>query len=66
MTDQSSVRRIAPFDGQPGEWLRCAFHVHTSRSDGWLQPNIQLWIALHQLGARMRRAAAVVDDRVSR
>ena len=32
---------IAPFDGQPGLWLRCAFHVHTTESDGWLTPEVQ-------------------------
>lgn len=39
MTD--SMRRIAPFDGGEGIWLRAAFHVHTTESDGWLQPHIQ-------------------------
>jgi hypothetical protein len=33
-TDRSNARLIAPYDGQPGEWLRCAFHVHITRSDG--------------------------------
>ena len=32
---------IAPFDGAAGVWLRCAFHVHTTESDGWLQPEAQ-------------------------
>lgn len=32
---------IAPFDGQPGVWLRCALHVHTTNSDGWLSPVMQ-------------------------
>jgi predicted metal-dependent phosphoesterase TrpH len=41
MTDPSNVSVIVPFDGQPGEWLRCAFHVHTTKSDGWLQPHVQ-------------------------
>jgi hypothetical protein len=41
VSTQSDVRTIAPFDGRPGIWLRCAFHVHTTRSDGWLQPHIQ-------------------------
>lgn len=41
MTTQPDARAIAPFDGAPGEWLRCAFHVHTTKSDGWLQPHIQ-------------------------
>lgn len=34
-------RAIAPFDEQPGVWLRCALHAHTSHSDGWLAPHIQ-------------------------
>lgn len=29
---------VAPFDGAPGVWLRCAFHTHTTESDGWLSP----------------------------
>lgn len=29
---------IAPFDGTDGVWLRCAFHAHTTESDGWLSP----------------------------
>ncbi len=41
MTEVPGARGIAPFDGQPGEWLRCAFHVHTNQSDGWLAPHIQ-------------------------
>lgn len=32
---------IEPFDDRPGVWLRCAFHVHTTESDGWLAPAIQ-------------------------
>jgi len=32
---------IPPFDGQEGVWLRCALHVHTSASDGWLTPLAQ-------------------------
>lgn len=32
---------VAPFDDQPGVWLTCAFHVHTTKSDGWLTPEIQ-------------------------
>jgi hypothetical protein len=32
---------IPPFDNQAGVWLRCAFHVHTTESDGWLTPAIQ-------------------------
>ncbi len=32
---------VAPFDGSEGVWLRCAFHVHTTESDGWLTPDIQ-------------------------
>lgn len=32
---------IPPFDGQPGVWLRSAFHVHTTETDGWLTPAIQ-------------------------
>jgi hypothetical protein len=32
---------VAPFDDRDGEWLRCAFHVHTTESDGWLQPAMQ-------------------------
>lgn len=34
-------RPIPPFDDQPGVWLRCAFHVHTTESDGWLTPPVQ-------------------------
>jgi hypothetical protein len=37
----SPTGQIAPFDGQPGVWLRCAFHVHTTESDGWLTPVMQ-------------------------
>lgn len=40
---------IAPFDGEPGLWLRCAFHVHTTESDGMLTPPMQ------------RRAHAMAD-----
>ena len=29
---------VAPFDGQPGQWLRCQFHCHTTETDGWLPP----------------------------
>lgn len=29
---------VAPFDDQPGVWLRCALHTHTTESDGWLPP----------------------------
>ncbi len=36
-----STESIAPFDDRPGQWLRCAFHVHTTASDGWLAPHIQ-------------------------
>lgn len=32
---------IGPFNNQPGVWLRSAFHVHTTESDGWLTPVIQ-------------------------
>ena len=32
---------ISPFDGRSGHWLRCALHVHTTASDGWLNPHIQ-------------------------
>ena len=32
---------IGPFNDQPGVWLRSAFHVHTTESDGWLTPVIQ-------------------------
>jgi hypothetical protein len=32
---------IGPFNNQPGVWLRSAFHVHTTESDGWLTPLIQ-------------------------
>jgi hypothetical protein len=32
---------VQPFDSEPGEWLRCAFHVHTTQSDGWLTPVTQ-------------------------
>src|SRR4051812_50145597 len=32
------VGKIAPFDGAPGVWLRCAFHAHTTESDGWYTP----------------------------
>lgn len=31
----------APFDDAAGVWLRCAFHVHTTESDGWLTPLMQ-------------------------
>lgn len=31
---------IAPFDGAPGVWLRCALHAHTTNSDGWLAPAV--------------------------
>jgi hypothetical protein len=31
---------VAPFDGAPGVWLRCAFHAHTTESDGWLAPEM--------------------------
>lgn len=30
--------QVAPFDGAPGVWLRCALHTHTTNSDGWLSP----------------------------
>lgn len=36
-----SATPLAPFDESPGVWLRCAFHVHTTASDGWLAPHIQ-------------------------
>ncbi|MEZ4504328.1 MAG: hypothetical protein R2848_00405 [Thermomicrobiales bacterium] len=36
-----SATSVAPFDAAPGVWLRCAFHVHTTASDGWLAPHIQ-------------------------
>jgi hypothetical protein len=32
---------IPPFDGADGVWLRCAFHVHTTATDGWLEPAMQ-------------------------
>ena len=32
---------VAPFDDEPGVWLRCAFHVHTTESDGWFTPVMQ-------------------------
>ncbi len=32
---------VPPFDDRPGVWLRCAFHVHTTESDGWLTPEVQ-------------------------
>lgn len=32
---------VPPFDDQPGAWLRCALHVHTTESDGWLSPPVQ-------------------------
>ncbi|MDQ4100400.1 MAG: CehA/McbA family metallohydrolase [Chloroflexota bacterium] len=32
------VGPLAPFDERPGVWLRCAFHAHTTESDGWLSP----------------------------
>ena len=32
---------IAPFDDAPGVWLRCALHVHTTETDGWLTPPVQ-------------------------
>jgi hypothetical protein len=35
------VESSSPFDGAEGVWLRCAFHVHTTESDGWLQPAVQ-------------------------
>ena len=41
MNTVSATHPIAPFDDQPGEWLCCAFHVHTTQSDGWLAPRIQ-------------------------
>lgn len=41
MTTEHLSTAIAPFDNQPGAWLRCAFHVHTTNSDGWLQPHKQ-------------------------
>ncbi len=28
---------MTPFD-EPGEWLRCALHAHTTNSDGDLPP----------------------------
>src|SRR5918994_464410 len=31
---------VAPFDDQPGMWLRCALHAHTTESDGWLSPKM--------------------------
>jgi hypothetical protein len=34
------VGAVAPFDGQPGVWLRCALHAHTTGSDGWLTPTM--------------------------
>lgn len=40
MTDLPSGP-IPPFDDQPGVWLRCALHVHTTESDGWLTPIMQ-------------------------
>jgi hypothetical protein len=33
--------RIAPFDDADGVWLRSAFHVHTTESDGWFTPVMQ-------------------------
>jgi hypothetical protein len=33
--------QIAPFDDIPGVWLRMAMHVHTTDSDGWLNPTMQ-------------------------
>src|SRR5918911_13529 len=30
---------MSPFD-DPGEWLRCAFHAHTTNSDGELSPEL--------------------------
>lgn len=38
---QSQTSAIPPFDDQPGVWLRCALHVHTTESDGWLTPPVQ-------------------------
>ncbi len=38
---QISNGPIAPFDDEPGVWLRCAFHVHTTESDGMLSPPMQ-------------------------
>lgn len=32
---------IPPFDDTEGFWLRCAFHAHTTESDGWLTPVMQ-------------------------
>lgn len=32
---------VAPFDDLLGVWLRCALHVHTTASDGWLAPHVQ-------------------------
>jgi hypothetical protein len=32
---------VAPFDGQPGVWLRCQLHCHTTETDGWLPPIAQ-------------------------
>ncbi|MGH2561407.1 MAG: CehA/McbA family metallohydrolase [Thermomicrobiales bacterium] len=32
---------VAPFDDESGVWLRCAFHVHTTESDGMLSPPMQ-------------------------
>lgn len=41
MAAQSDSRLFPPFDEQTGQWLRCALHVHTTVSDGWLQPHVQ-------------------------
>lgn len=32
---------VPPFDERPGQWLRCALHVHTTESDGWFTPVMQ-------------------------
>jgi len=37
----TAAAAIPLFDGAPGGWLRCAFHVHTTESDGWLTPPVQ-------------------------
>lgn len=41
MTSSTSAYLVAPFDDPPGVWLRCALHVHTTRTDGWLEPHVQ-------------------------